>query len=110
MSYFACGGYYPTKKDGITTYEFKFVKPSSSELPYITQKCKENLFNLCKHHSHLYELTVGNASLSAKISYPSYEADIGGVLPLMSPGEIEIPTNELNNAMFVILSEKFWEV
>ena len=111
MSYFACGGFYPIKKDGMKTYEFRLVHPGlPGTLPYITQNCRENLFRLSMHHSHLYELYVEEFGISAHVVRPSYEAHVADVQPFLSAGKFELPVEERDKAMAVILSEKFWEV
>jgi len=111
MSYFAMGGYFPIKKDGMKTYEFRLIKPTPEGAPYITRNCKENLFNISQHHSHLYELTVEEHSILAQLVKPSYEAHNAGILPsLLQSYKFELPIEERDRALAVIISEKFWEV
>ena len=112
MAYFAMGGWFPVKVNGMHTFEFKLVKPGGRDsVPYITRNCKDNLFNLARHHSHLYELRVVEGwAVSAHIQQASYAAEVEGVRPFLSQVEFDLPKEEGGLALSVIINEKFWEV
>jgi hypothetical protein len=112
MPYFAMGGFFPVKENGIRTFEFRLVKPGGRDcVPYITRNCKDSLFNLARHHSHLYELRViEDWKVSAHIQQASYAAETEGVRPILAEFEFDLPSEEGSLALSAIINETFWEI
>lgn len=90
---FVCGGSYRRGTSDV----FLLVRPSDNDLPYVTKKKgKRTLFNLTKHHSHLYRVISEKVLVLVE---QSWEAEYAGVLSPVNPVLDDIVSHHLKNAL-----------
>lgn len=71
-----CGGMFQSGKPNVPP-TFGMVRPTGG-LPYVRFTAEEarGLFNLCRHHSHLYKTDDGQTAVLEQLSY---EAEVAKV-------------------------------
>ena len=93
MKYFVAGGMYKVGK----TREFKLVRPTGNELPYVATIRDSIMERHSRHHSHLYEYNNGTVTLIRN----------NGEANLPAPQTVKLTAEQHNEVLNRIASEEF---